>query len=80
MIVGRLEGEATADDVARALDRGEPPPMTPVGGLQAIFPGTTQLLQLDLEPGEYVVVCQVPSAADGQSHHAKGMIRQLTVT
>jgi hypothetical protein len=80
MIVGRLEGEATADDVAQALDRGEPPPMTPVGGLQAIFPGTTQLLQLDLEPGEYVVVCQVPSPADGQSHHAKGMIRRLTVT
>jgi hypothetical protein len=54
--------------------------MTPVGGTQAIFPGSSQLLQLDLEPGEYVVVCEVPSPGDGQPHHAKGMVRRVTVT
>jgi hypothetical protein len=75
-----LSAGALPDDVAEALDRGEPPPMTPVGGTQAIFPGTSQLLQLDLEPGEYVVVCEVPSPGDGQPHHAKGMVRRVTVT
>jgi uncharacterized cupredoxin-like copper-binding protein len=78
MIVLRLDDGATADDVARALADGAPPPGTALGGMQALLPGATQQLQLDLEPGEYAVICHVPSA-DGTPHHVRGMIRQVTV-
>jgi hypothetical protein len=47
MIVLRLDEGATADDVARALAEGAPPPGTAVGGMQALVPGATQQLQLD---------------------------------
>ena len=78
MIVLRLDDGATADDVAHALAEGAPPPGTAVGGMQALLPGATQQLQLDLEPGDYAVICHVPSP-DGTPHHVRGMIRQVTV-
>ncbi len=79
MEVARLDDGATIDDVARALEAGTAVPATPVGGMQAILPGATQHVQFDLEPGRYVVVCEVPSP-DGTPHHAKGMIQEVTVT
>lgn len=78
MTVLRLDDGATADDVSDALAAGAPPPGTAVGGMQALLPGATQQLQLDLEPGEYAVICHVPSP-DGTPHHVRGMIRQVTV-
>ena len=78
MTVLRLDDGATADDVSRALAEGAPPPGTAVGGMQALLPGATQQLKLDLESGEYAVICHVPSP-DGTPHHARGMIRQVTV-
>jgi hypothetical protein len=79
MEVARLDDGATIDDVASALQDGTDVPATPVGGLQGILPGASQLLQLDLEPGRYVVVCEVPSP-DGTPHHVKGMIQEVAVT
>jgi hypothetical protein len=79
MTVLRLDDGASADEVVEALQQHAPPPGTPVGGMQALLPGAAQQLQLDLEPGEYVVICHVPSP-DGTPHHARGMIRQVTVT
>jgi hypothetical protein len=79
MEIALLDDGATIDDVAAALEAGTAVPATPVGGLQGILPGASQLLQLDLEPGRYVVVCEVPSP-DGTPHHAKGMIQEVTVT
>jgi hypothetical protein len=77
--MARLDGDVTAEDVGRALERGEPMPAQPVGGMQTILPGAAQRLQLDLAPGRYVVLCAVPSP-DGTAHHRKGMIQELTVT
>jgi len=79
MNVLRLHGAAAVDQVVAAIERGAPPPGTAVGGMQAFPPGATQQLQLDLEPGEYVVVCHVTSP-NGTPHHARGMIRQVMVT
>lgn len=55
-----------------------PPPFAPVGGAQAIFPGDTTLAKLDLEAGEYAVICFVPNA-EGVPHFALGMVAPLTV-
>jgi hypothetical protein len=80
MIVSRLDARATLADVLDALAAGTPPPATPLGGVQALLPGASQSLQLDLEPGRYVVSCQIPSVLDQAPHHTKGMIAEVTVT
>jgi hypothetical protein len=78
MVVARLDEGATARDVVAALDRREPLPATGVGGMQALPPGAAEHVQLDLEDGEYVVFCAVPSP-DGVPHYAKGMIAEVGV-
>jgi uncharacterized cupredoxin-like copper-binding protein len=79
MVIARLDEGTTSDDVAAALRAGQPPPAVGLGGMQAIMPGTTQHLQLDLEPGRYVLLCAVTSP-DGASHYDAGMIQEVTVT
>jgi hypothetical protein len=79
MLMKLAEG-ATLDDAMAFLHapRGEPP-YANVGGFQAISPGETGWLQLDLEPGNYVALCYVPGAETGELHLAMGMIQQFTV-
>lgn len=82
----QLAPDATVDDVlgmfeAEAPPDG-PPPFTSVGGLNAILPGADSGLALDLEPGEYVFVCLIPSFAPenaGTPHAALGMVQQVTI-
>jgi uncharacterized cupredoxin-like copper-binding protein len=45
-----------------------------VGEQEDIAPGTTTTLSLDLAPGSYVVICNVPG------HYEQGMSAGLTVT
>jgi hypothetical protein len=78
-VIARLDGDTPIGAVADALDDHAPLPALALGGLQAIPPGTTQHLQLDLDPGRYVVLCAVPSP-DGTPHFRAGMIEELTVT
>lgn len=78
VIVGLDDGD-TIDDVLHALQDGKPLPGTAVGGVQALPPGQRQLLQLDLEPGRYAVLCAVPSPG-GTPHFDSGMIDEVTVT
>jgi hypothetical protein len=42
------------------------------------MPGATTETVVELTPGNYAVLCVVPST-DGMPHVAKGMVRQLTV-
>lgn len=53
--------------------------VTFMGGLPGAAPGKQSEVVQDLEAGQYVLVCFVPSP-DGTPHIAKGMIRPLTVT
>lgn len=80
MVIARLDDGATTDDVVAALGEESEPPMTPVGGVQALLPGAGQRVQLDLQPGEYVIACGIPSIVDGVPHLEKGMVGTLTVT
>jgi hypothetical protein len=57
-----------------------PPPFRFVGGLQGIMPGGRAWVTLDLEPGDYALICFIPSPANaGRPHVALGMARPFTV-
>ena len=77
----KLNDGKTVADVEQALKTQGPMPSWAVdyGGVNPPHPGggmatTTQML----EPGNYALVCFVPSA-DGTPHFAKGMIKAFTV-
>jgi plastocyanin len=77
----KLEDGKTVDDFIQAIQKQGPPPawMIASGGPNPPRPGgVTEETQL-LEPGNYVIVCFVPSP-DGKPHVAKGMVRPITVT
>jgi uncharacterized cupredoxin-like copper-binding protein len=80
MIVARLDQGADLLAVEAALAAGEDVPATPLGGLQAIQPGTSQRVPLDLPPGDHVVFCSIPSANEGVPHHALGMVDAVRIT
>lgn len=81
----KLEQGKTAADylqAMQALAKGEAPPPAwaiDMGGPQMGMPGALADGTVNLEAGNYVIVCHIP-AADGVPHSAKGMYKALTVT
>ena len=78
------QGKTVADymQAMQALAKGEAPPPAwaiDMGGPQMGMPGALADGTVNLEAGNYVVVCHIP-AADGVPHSAKGMYKALTVT
>ena len=76
----RLTGGHTVADLLRAMEKS---PMTPdwailVGGPNTPIPGGESEATVNLEPGEYALLCVIPSK-DGVPHVMKGMVRPLTV-
>lgn len=76
----RLAPGRTASDALAALRDQQPLSgiATAVGGPNAPMPGANADATLDLEPGEYVLVCVIPSP-DGVPHFMKGMAKPITV-
>jgi hypothetical protein len=71
-----LIGPAPEGDAAPA----GPPPFHFVGGVQGIMPGQRSWVTLDLEPGDYALICFIPSPAnEGRIHAELGMARPFTV-
>lgn len=56
-----------------------PPPFSDVGGLQAIDPGESGWVNLNLTPGEYVALCHIPDPASGKPHVELGMVAAFSV-
>jgi hypothetical protein len=79
-ILQLAEGK-TLDDVTNFLGgAGGPPPFTPVGGMNGLDVGVTGYAELDLQPGNYVAICNIPSPkAEGHPHFTLGMIKAFTV-
>ena len=75
----------TLDDVKKALsEEGEPsgpPPFDPQGifGTAVIDGGISQVVNLDLKPGKYAVVCFIQDRKGGPPHVMKGMIKEVEV-
>lgn len=81
----KLADGATKEDVAAFFDdpasAGGPPPFTSAGGMQALMPGASGRVRMDLEPGAYAIVCLIPDPTDqGIPHYQKGMIADVTVS
>lgn len=57
----------------------EPPPARYLGGTVALAPGGEAIVEADLEPGQYVLICYIPDSKDGKPHFAHGMVLPITV-
>ena len=81
-IIKLEEGKTFADLQAAMKVQGAPPPkwLVPVGGPNAAVPGGSVEATLNLEAGNYVIMCFIPSAGDPTPHFMKGMIQPLTVS
>ncbi len=86
--IGQLAPGKTLADAKAFLDPAPntpppagPPPVAPVGGMNALSKGNSGIVVLDLKPGDYVAVCNVPdqSKPNGDSHVHLGMIKAFTV-
>lgn len=79
----RLNDGVTVQQFEDALKQGDGPALAmtkQVGGVGAIHPGGSAQAMINLPAGEYVILCLIPSPADQVAHHAKGMIKSLTVS
>ena len=83
MTIVRLdEGRTAAEALKTVMAVGRAPRpewMHAVGGPQSIKPGVEGNATLMLEPGNYLVFCEVPGP-DPVAHYMKGMAKALTVT
>ncbi|MEO7367513.1 MAG: hypothetical protein ABIZ36_06120 [Gemmatimonadaceae bacterium] len=80
----KLDSGKTMDDMMagmKATKPGTPPPgwVIAAGGANAVAPGNSASLTLNLEPGNYVLACFIPDAK-GVPHFMHGMVKTLKVT
>jgi len=74
------EGKSLADVLAFIENPAGPPPFTNAGGFQAVDPGKSGYVTLDLTAGAYVALCHVPSPKhEGKAHELLGMVLPFTV-
>jgi uncharacterized cupredoxin-like copper-binding protein len=79
-IVRLDQGKTVADLEAAMKHEGPPPPwLRFVGGPNGIGPGQEATSMTSLAPGNYALVCLIPSP-DGVSHLMKGMIQPFEVS
>ena len=55
-----------------------PPPASSVGGVSSFVANTDAYFEVDLTPGDYVLLCLV-TAPDGRSHVEHGMIQHIRI-
>jgi uncharacterized cupredoxin-like copper-binding protein len=79
-IVRLAEGK-TIEDLQKFLSgEGGPLPFVPVGGMNGLEMGLYGYAEVDLQPGDYIAICNIPSPkAEGMPHFGLGMIQAFTV-
>lgn len=75
-----LPGKTMDDLMAWAQTYDGPAPVTPLGGVPAFRPGMVADVYVTLTPGQYVALCFVPDATDGQPHLVHGMVLPFQVS
>lgn len=76
----KLAPGKTAGDVMAFLHQpSSPPPFAEIGGIGALQAGKRGWFDLDLQPGNYVALCFVPTPTDGKPHFAHGMLTPFSV-
>jgi len=79
-ILRLLPGKTMDDFMKWGTTYQGPVPVSVVGGTTAAVAGIHQRITVDLTPGQYILICFVPDAADGKPHFMKGMMRTFTVS
>ena len=82
MAIMRLAPDATEADVVSFLTGTPtgPPPFTIAGGVSAMAPGSTAYLDLDLDPGNYLMLSFVPDPTAGFApQFTNGVITSFTI-
>ena len=80
LILSRLApGRTSRDFIAWMNTQRGSPPVTPSGGTTDLPAGGTLVIDVQLRPGTYSVVCRVRDAADGRPHDEHGMYTQFAV-
>lgn len=72
-------GQTFADFQKMDMNAPPPPDLQVIGGPNPAAPGGEAEATVDLKPGQYVLLCAIPSP-DGKPHMMKGMVRPMTVT
>jgi hypothetical protein len=78
LLIKLAEGKSMGDFQAFMQAPHGLPPFANVGGFQAIHPGETGWVHLDLTPGEYVALCFIPDE-NGKAHIEHGMALPFSV-
>jgi hypothetical protein len=80
VVIAKLAPGATAMQMVEWVAKMDgPPPGAPMGGTVGLGQGLTNYVHVDLEPGEYALLCFLPDAKDGKPHVQHGMMKQITV-
>lgn len=77
-----IEGAIDSTEYEKATQQALPEWISEVenvGGGGNVGPGQTAQTTLELEPGEYAMICFIPSP-NGRRHAFQGMVRPITVT
>lgn len=72
-------GKTPADLLAWIEKQDGPPPAKPMGGTTGMMQHGWNDVHIELEAGNYALICFYPDAKDGKPHFVHGMIRQITV-
>ena len=75
-----LPGKTLDDLMAWAQSYEGTPPFEAAGGVPGMHPGQVVDVHVDFIPGDYVALCFIPDATDGQLHLVHGMMLPFTVT
>lgn len=78
-LIKLAEGKTMEDVAAFMHSLHGAPPFESIGGFQALDPGKSGWLNLDLSPGNYVALCYVPDPVSGQAHLEMGMVMPFIV-
>jgi hypothetical protein len=74
------EGKTAQDIFAWFGNPAGPPPFSAIGGLNGLSKNFVGYAELDLKPGTYLAICNIPSGANqGKPHSELGMLKQFTV-
>ncbi len=78
-VIEGITAPPPASPEAAPAEASGPPPFVAGTGAAPMSPGATNYVELDAQPGEYLVVCFVPDAETGMPHAMMGMIASFTV-
>ncbi len=74
-----LPGKTAADLYQWQMSLEGPPPAQLIGGTVGLAQSTEALVELDLEPGNYVFTCFIPDAKSSKPHFMHGMSMAVVV-